>query len=266
MCSIHLQLAFMGSEASRGLAHGCLCKHFLYPTSCFPSTSHARGSVPLLSPNILQKPLALLNNLPPPTPAPARLRAKLHQPNAAPKFLETCPKKRFTHPFRSGYHHVHSGFAGDPALLSLRKGRCAFSHLLLHVPSALLSPFLPPAVISSSLAAEGGGRASARRGRWLIFPSSCARGWQSAGTVKSSSTFSLCVRGRKHHCAHPAPWGALLRVVCVCGELDVHRFLQKMGAALAGTPTRTHRAEAGCSQGVPFPCWDTTQVCKGGDK
>lgn len=65
MCSIHLQLAFMGSEASRGLAHGCLCKHFLYPTSCFPSTSHARGSVPLLSPNILQKPLALLNNLPP---------------------------------------------------------------------------------------------------------------------------------------------------------------------------------------------------------
>lgn len=167
--------------------------------------------------------------------------------------METCPKKRFTHPSScSGYHHVHRGFAGDPTLLSLRKGRCAFSHLLLHVPSALLSPFLPPAVISSSLAAEGGGRASARRGRWLIFPSSCARGWQSAGTVKSSSTFSLCVRGRKHHCAHPAPWGALLGVVCVCGELDVHRFLQKMGAALAGTPTRT-QSRGWVLSGCPLP-------------
>lgn len=65
-------------------------------------------------------------------------------------------------------------FAVDPVPLLLHKGRSAFSQLSSCAFQVL--SFLPSAVISSSLAAEGSGRASTHHRRWLISRSTSARG------------------------------------------------------------------------------------------
>lgn len=144
--------AFTTSEASRGLAHSRVHKHFLYPTSCFHSMAHTHFSVLSLSPNILQKASS----------SPQRPSLLL-----LPQPLPGC-ESNSTSPTQSlNSWRRHSGtFPSDfttnmyaAALLS-HKGRSLFGRL-----SPCAFGGLSSAVISSSLAAQGGGRENMHRRR-----------------------------------------------------------------------------------------------------
>lgn len=140
-------------------------------------------------------------------------------------------------------------FAVDLMLLLLHKGRSVFSHLSPCTFQVL--SFLPSAVISSSLAAEGGGRENTHRGRWLIFRSTCARGWENSAMAASSSTSPCYVGGRKPHHGCPAHMYAPAPVCELCslgsaaggfegglcgGSWTYTPLSGKPGAALTGTP------------------------------
>lgn len=167
-------------------------------------------------------------------------------------------------------------FAVDLMLLLLHKGRSVFSHLSPCTFQVL--SFLPSAVILSSLAAEGGGRENAHRRRWLIFHSTCARGWENSAAAASSSTSPLHVRGRKAHataaqhirvhqhwCVSSVAWGMVLGGWgggCVVGAGCTPLYLENQGLLLAGAPpAQTHgracrgegAAAAHRSQDNPLP-------------
>lgn len=157
-------------------------------------------------------------------------------------------------------------------LLLSHRGRSVFSHLS---PCAFrVLSFLPSAVISSSLAAEGGGRENTHRGRWLIFRSTCAQGWENSAAAassssSSSSSFSFSspchLTGRKPHHGYPAPlcklcgWGSAAGGVkggLYHGSWTYTPLSSKAGAAHAGTPPtdcREGAAAARWSPGDPLP-------------
>lgn len=104
---------------------------------------------------------------------PARLRVQLQQP---PNSWRAARKRQRFMCLSSRMNHqrVRRCFAVDPMPLLLHKGRSAFSQLSSCAFQVL--SFLPSAVISSSLAAEGSGRVSTHHRRWLISRSTSARG------------------------------------------------------------------------------------------
>lgn len=144
-------------------------------------------------------------------------------------------------------------------LLLLHKGRSVFSHLSPYTFQVL--SFLPSAVILSSLAAEGGGRENTHRGRWLIFRSTCARGWENSATAASSST-SPHHSCPAHMCA-PAPVYELCGLGSAAGGLEsglrggswtYTPLSSKRGAALASTPPAQTHSRA-CREGAAVARW-----------